>query len=1336
MAVKKSIELTAPYVSNTFNEATAALAGANGLLSGGAITVQTATTVDVAAYRFIQDGLIAEQTEATVGVTVPDFSLFAGPVHIIVSSPDAKDSSGITLTVSQSNEDVLASTVVVASRINNVWIQPAFLDLHGLYLQGLRAGADAPDGRLEDAEVSLRLYGGSPPQAVRVGPGRIVDSLGREQRLVADPSIGSFNSYSQNFDVPNIDPEFYRTDHLVLRRSSDNEIAPAQLVLAQGPTFTPDLSGSFNAASPSPLVVNSAASNTAPSVDDNEDGEPVVVWCNGSDIKFQLVSHAAPRANSGAVGTLAAGAGAKDIFITALPGRPSGGRLYGVLAADSPEEIVVFRTSTGGTALDNAITLTSMTNEALKPHMAIDSAGFAHIVFEHDETGANRFQVYYMKVDLEGTFGSVAVTPRIARGGDSGNNDTAPRIAISPDGRLHIALISHASGVTGDVVYVVLDKSGDVVSPATTISADVGNGSGSAAAFALDDNAHPAITVSPHGIVYVAWAATNGVSNPRSVIWEAGLKERCGFAATFGTTISGVNEAVWTNIFTDELGNVFFAAGHDGPSGVYSKYAPVLLSDGFRLAHDTLEGTIGKTTAGTTDRCGEARLSRDGNIQFVEVSGNDIRHEKYISQVFVLSSVSEAGIQGQKHPRDKYIGTVGISPEDTTDTIDEGKPIRSHPRRIGANDPFVAVGPNGDFAGFWAFHEASNFLWGKGGQVIVKGGYHRLVNVLNLYSGVHLVADGHVVLDVVSSHAGNNGFLALGEKSGTITQPGVSAFVYDPSLQRRYTPGDAFIHFDDTGSKPIGEGTGNYDGPYFVTDSQAGIINVYLNADISGLLTGNSVGIWARAGIGLDGFTIYDSRTDKSNELFLLRYLYGARFKNLTIYSDDAAGDLIKQEACINTLWENCLVQTGGGNDIDIDGTTEMLDIGTTIEGCSFSTGADIGDVNGVQRLKVGNSKSTTWSIQNHSDPPPTWTNNSGLISATTFDSFSVWGNDASQFVNRLVMNDDYTNGNMVNGLVPTVDNTGLLGTQSKRFGGMSTQFIGVRPDSGVGGLVFEGSFITSPYKFDASEMARFLDPDDEVSWIIEPTGRIARSNHLVDDFLYRLAGSAAEQWVDGTTVQLANIPHHYNVDAPSGSGGALQIVNSPPTGNPRDWAGAAEINVSTTGANGIKLHVEEPLYWKRIDGTSKKCIFVARYQIPDTGTNALTEVLHEIRLRDGGANYSFGVVFDTDVDGTNWEFEVREGATVVLTDMVAAALDSTVNFYVIIEATKATAWCTGMATPVVVDLDGAGGNPNPPASTTRFDLEWQVFSKNAGSGNRYGWLDYWELFYTDPISG
>ena len=143
----KTISFKAPYTGATFQNLTGLLMGRDGLISGG-LTSDDTVVITVQPTAFLQRGLVVQSLVAATGIPVPTA---AEPWFVVASTPDDDPDSGAVFTVT-ANLGTASSSVVIATRMNGVWINPSSVNVAGAserasHLRGDRAEMSPPKAR-------------------------------------------------------------------------------------------------------------------------------------------------------------------------------------------------------------------------------------------------------------------------------------------------------------------------------------------------------------------------------------------------------------------------------------------------------------------------------------------------------------------------------------------------------------------------------------------------------------------------------------------------------------------------------------------------------------------------------------------------------------------------------------------------------------------------------------------------------------------------------------------------------------------------------------------------------------------------------------------------------------------------------------------------------------------------------------------------------------------------------------------------------------------------------------------------------------------------------------
>lgn len=1403
MAISKSIEFFGPYVANTFNENARSLTGTNGMISGGEVTVLTGTTVSVAPYKFIQDGLIVTQDAVTTPVTVPS----SGIVHLAVSSPDERDSSGVTFTVPETNEAITSTTVVIASRINGAWVQAPKLSLTEILDSAVSARADVAKGRLSDATVDAGSQYGT-LSGVRQDQGFVTEGRGTRQLLKGDTTVGSHAV----LDTETLDPDAVRNDHVVVRSPKGGFNVPGQLKRAQGETVELG-SLKFSAPATTPSVsVDATASNTPGSSETDALGAYTVIWANTASNQLELNQLAHTQARGvGTPDSIAAGGTPGTPFVAPDPNISTGDRLYGCVAVGG--DIAVFRTDAGAagfTAGDVQI-LTSLTNTASNPKMVLsEDRQFAHVIFQYDESGAGRYQAYYMKVAIDDTnwgVSMVSVSPRIARGADGGNSDTDPQIAIDNDGLLHIAFVQATAPATvGDIVYLTITDAGIVQSSATAISTNVyAEGSG---AIAITSNEKPRVFVTPQNEPYVVWKGLSTGVNEEVVFYTPELQGRIGFTAghigRLTTAAATTSTVFWQSAFSDDLGRLCYFCAHDDDVSnerfFFVKLNPVPYRDGVNISPDILTKLSSTTTTSLSDSTatgvanqqndgGECRLDRDGSLMVTDlISGTTVTNRKFSSTHLIGPGSRDTG---EEHPSDAYVATVEQPLGNANAPLQENR-LNAFSRRIKSKGPITAVDQNGDYSGWHSIQQAANSLKNRGGKVIIRGGYHPIIYPIRLWSGIELIADGHVVLDFITSHSPSSSSIIC-QGPGSTEGGGVVATV--DAAKHIFTlntgsnvfgdgsrSGDAVFIYDATGGE---QELSTLNGPYIISSfSDPANNQVVLNEDVSSLIGGMTTPHAAiySTGVVLDGFTILDNRSGFPGDMIEGSYLYRGLLQNITVDASTAVGatDGVTLSGNYETKVVGCTF-SGATRALDLDASTEVQDIRTTIRNCTFRQDVRIGENKFCDELLVTGSQavgSASWVMGTdqlaNATATPTWTNNSGTITATVFDNVSTWGEDGTVFANRLKLNQDaamltagnqYGNqtpdidnrelgqtakryrlwtrniemGGVLNAggnIVPTSDNSNNVGQTSTRFLSMAAAEIYASPDASQYGFVLDPSNIanitTGAGLLDTSSLLRAEDPHTSNQVVkFEPYGRMARGHQFTDDFHYLYS-----QWVTA-----ANVPTEYEIFSVGGN----SVVVPRDVLNPgiKLSGGVIEVgdDAGSIGNVGRLRGSGDWLFDGSNDVIPRFAINLSLGNAPGD-LNCTRRVGLESKLGTGATRGSF-IGWELTSTG-NWQagYDVSPdggGAPVFTADSsISKSAGVPINFYMAGSysggAYTLYFWATG-ATGVISHSVGVGDSAAMETGNTWRPMA-EVYRDTAAGSDASMRLDFWEFWDTQIMSG
>lgn len=1364
MAITKSISFFAPYIVNELNAHVDNIAGGDALLYGGEITVQTSTTVDIAPYIFIQDGVTVFQDEVTAAVTVPDFSTFLGPVHILVSSPDSKNTSGVLISVAEGNEDIDENAIVLASRTQNVWSNPHKPSLIELRKDALASRADSSGGRLSDAttEFDDGYKGWGTNQGFHLNQGEVADSAGAKTVLVVDTSLAEPDS-SMEFDLTTVDPDFPRNDYIVARRVSDNLNVPPEIVYAKGETLSVSNEYFEQAATTGSRVVNTSAGNTKPSVAYNATGEHVFIYGNSTNLYHARLDHTATRAIGVGPTATAAGGTVSDVFLAERKDIASGDRLYGCCIVGT--EVAIFRTTADGASIgvSDIHIFTSMTFTPSKPHMVVTGEGttdnplYAHIVFQHPEAPPNNSQIYYTKYALAdatwGTAGAVAVTPKFARGFNGGLNHTAPYVQAHPDGNLHIAYV-HAGGAltTGEIRYLVINQAGEVVTPEQALATgtnEVNDGTGTGITLGSAGSEQPKVVISPQGSVYVVWVDLSEavLANEAVVAWEPTMLERTGFHAVVLYSASTLNNFQWHSAFSDDLGNLCWLGttivlgDSDEVTAHWFKFAPVLVGDGINIAPDNLNlefdtGFTNSVWYSLDSSDGSAILDRDGSLSISDLSTNTVLHHK-------LSTMARVDLFDDKkkpHPKDEYLARISI-PIGASNTVSSLSDTMVHTTKVKSVPPITVVGKDGQYGTFTGLQEALWSLRGVGGKVLIKGGEYLFKYALKVPSGVEVIGDGHVVL----VHEGfGKGIVCDSLRYQTVaTEADATRRIYtiagggvDNLLQNARVGDVGFLW--DWGSRPV-DNRADWSDPFVITrilDNSTFQANRSLTADLAAF---GGVGVDAYAtifstGVKLQNLTLYDARSSGLNvNLVDIESMYMGVFKDLHIIQTQGTATVMDVQGCYGTRFENLIVDKVAANLCfnmqEKDG--EIYNFDTTLSHCAFRGDASIADFVG---LKVNSCLAENWTITGTPTEVPVWTNNAGVISATSFDSAALWGDDASVFANRIVLNEDSgfdTNGNIRGNLVPT-GSTSSVGNTTKKWDEVVSGTVHAFPSTGSVGL-----------KLDASGLDRLQDTMSEVTdWggdlidVQDPLGQWVGTNKFEDDFLY-----LPKQWVVDGVPQSPYIPdeiYDFTSTSVSGTSPDVSIDSGALIPDAIEFSGAGILVGRVANTDEMRVY-GPPGFAAGWLATDKRIVFKIKHSFGyPSGGSVIEANLHRTDR--------FGIV---DINGNHDIYiEYLNTSTPAPYPIINLVIDDKTNpasktnlpnsailmdtwrvYYIVVEHDQVRAWVDGASSEVVKTFSPGAPGPNAPGSIVKYRPYWEIKTDGAASENKHGYVDYWCLY-------
>jgi len=1065
MSITKSVEFFAPYIPSVFNRKDGEMSGGNGMLRNGAVSVLASTSVSMGSYAFIQDGLVVSESGDTT-VTVPDYASFKGPVHVVVSSPDSQESSGITVTVIRGNQGVQDTAIVAASRVNGKWEYPQEISLKRASSEALSARKDYGGGPISGAKaVFSESYGIH--QGVRIQPGVASGPDGMRRELSVDGLLGSPSSHVE-IPLGHVDPEFNRTDHIVLRKKNPGR--PPQLELVLGETFDNGNTSQVMSGTPHVSVAGSATA-TNPSVADNFDGRHCVVWGDSTNLKLRVHENSSSRPGT-AIATLAMGGTVLKSLVKRPRNIKSGDRLFGIASVGpaGAEDIHIFRTAVSGSTFNGAVAITALANSAAIGDMVIDDNGFAHVVFQHDEAGSgNNNQVYYFKYNVDdsvwGTGPALAVSPRILRGSNSGQNDTDPHIGIDNSGRLHVSFVRATSpAVAGDIVYLVTDDTGATVESERVISVSVSDGS-TGAISPRSNNAKPRVSIGPHGDVFIAFLGDYSIpGQPWLRIFERGLKERTWFDSievcqllSLPGHVDGVHSL---SSMVDNLGSLHIVSVIEdttsGTAGIVSlKFSPVIMSDGLSIDRDMLSyipltgskwNVIFSTSDGYSDDSFYACMDDNGSIQSVERLGSSINHSRWTSQRILSGN---GVVASTVHPGDSYISSISHT-GGAAGVVDTGGLTVVSKRPWGKDGGISVVGDDGSHGGYTAIQDAIDSLKGIGGHVFIREGYSRVTHPIRVWSGVKVSGSGHCIVDLVDSYSSLDAFTINGSAGMPVSVSSIKhnilLFSGSKFISNGARPGDVIMIYDDVSTKPVTKNSGTLiDGG--VVTRVISETSVSISEDISSTISSMTtpMAIWFATGCSIENMSIIDNRSSLGgivDAMFAMDMCVNIRARS-TIAT---RGLSIK--SCRNTNVILSDIDSSIPLDVDGDPYGITLDYKTSLTGCLFDGGdARIGHSRGFEKLCVsGSTALSSWDFAHVTDVPA-WSNNGGSISGTAFDAISDWGDSETLFAQKIKFNPNKP-GHVDGAMNPFTDKEDL-GSASNRWNVTSSKILTVTDNLG-----------------------------------------------------------------------------------------------------------------------------------------------------------------------------------------------------------------------------------------------------------------------------------------------
>ena len=266
MAITKYVAASAPYNHQTFDAAQGLIAGANGVLTGGAVTT-AGSVVTVAPITWIQEGLIVE-SDSSLTASLP--SNLVAPYFVAVTVSDAlQDNPTVTPTFVQRPQDVDAGTVLVAEWDGQEWRQLPYLQLTEIN----EAVSDAAvSGQLTGVATGFNMTQDSGHVYVQPGSAYPVDG-----KLIT--KVDSVTLTKVAADPNSLD----RIDQIVLRKPTDDPSRIATVQYVVGPTFSD--SGEIDVFTPNKI---STVSSSAPKVvNDPTSDNMYMFYLEGTTLKFR-----------------------------------------------------------------------------------------------------------------------------------------------------------------------------------------------------------------------------------------------------------------------------------------------------------------------------------------------------------------------------------------------------------------------------------------------------------------------------------------------------------------------------------------------------------------------------------------------------------------------------------------------------------------------------------------------------------------------------------------------------------------------------------------------------------------------------------------------------------------------------------------------------------------------------------------------------------------------------------------------------------------------------------------------------------------------------------------
>jgi hypothetical protein len=815
------------------------------------------------------------------------------------------------------------------------------------------------------------------------------------------------------------------------------------------------------------------------------------------------------------------------------------------------------------------------------------------------------------------------------------------------------------------------------------------------------------------------------LANEAVIAWDPTMLQRTGFHAVVIYGELDDDEFRWHSAFSDDLGNLcwfgttYYAGDSDEINGYWSKFSPVLVSDGINIEPDNQctsfpDGPIGleNYSTGYTSE-GEAILDRDGSLSVVDLEGNTVYHHKFSS----MSRLSLYQDKKKPHPSDSYIANISI-PAGISNLIASASDVMVHPTRIKSLPPITVVGNDGQKGAFFGLQDAIWSLKETGGRILVKGGEYILKHQVELLSGIEIVGDGHVVFihngtgKCLTTSGGADSFVSTDDASNkrytissgflrTTTRPGDVAFLWNWDLR----PADNRSELSD---------------PILITkviDDTTFQVDRDLTAELAAL-SSPRITIYS-SGTKLQNITLVDERTSNINQNLLdLSHVYMGEFKNLNIVQTQGTSTVVDVNTCYGTRFENLIVEKNGTNHCFHMVGSDVDNFEVTLSHCAFRGDVTLDDYIG---LRVDGCIAQTWNL--NGDEAPVWTNNAGAISSTSFDSISSWGDDASIFANRIIMNEDVgfdTNGNVRGNIVP-IDSDSAIGNTAKKWEETVAQSHVARPENSSDGLVVSAQDLTN-YWYNTEKVGKIVDYTGQTVDEMETSGNWAGCNILEDDFIY-----IDENWVFAGTVQPDKWPdERYAFPGPDLSGSVyVGSYYDVPTAL---LAGSGGVLGGRTDGSGNKFTMQaSPAFNGASLSATEKISFKVKYSIGG-GTDPVLHRTDELGFL-AGSDYKIFVRYSaTSTAGLPWYLVVDDGTnpeTAVGIPVSTPSPDTWMTFYIMIDSAKVEAWTSSASSAPDRASITFGPDPEAPSSSDKFSPYWKL-EQGVTANYKDGYLDYW----------